>query len=147
MALGKQIDPEVEIILEKLMKKSADTNIFISSEVQKCLKAISLYASPLKVLDKLSIYKDSKNLPIKDSFINILLVMKSDERIRSREYAKLADIMAGFLSEGQQELRTKAKSGLIDICKSLGDWYRMLRGKISSSSFKLICDLMSKANS
>jgi hypothetical protein len=55
--------------------------------------------------------------------------------------------MAGFLNEGQQELRAKAKSGLIEICKSLGDWYRMLRGKISSTSFKLICDLMSKSSS
>lgn len=55
--------------------------------------------------------------------------------------------MAFFLNEGQQDLRMKAKSGLIDICKSLGDWYRMLRGKINSSAFKLICDLMTKAPS
>jgi len=29
--MGKQIDTEMEIILEKLIKKSADTNVFISS--------------------------------------------------------------------------------------------------------------------
>lgn len=39
------------------MKKSADTNIFISSEVQKCLNALATNATPSKVLDKLSVYK------------------------------------------------------------------------------------------
>ena len=66
------------------MKKSADTNVFISSEVQKCLRSLSLHATPSKVIDKLSIYKDSKNIAIKDAFINTLLVMKNEEKIRSK---------------------------------------------------------------
>ena len=40
----------------------------------------------------------------------------------------------------------KAKTGLSEICKNLGDWYRLLRGKISSTSFKLICELMTKSS-
>ncbi len=52
--------------------------------------------------------------------------------------------MTQFLSQGQIDLRTKAKSGIVDICNKLGDWYRFLRGKVSSSAFKLICDLMTK---
>lgn len=72
------------------MKKSADTNIFISSEVQKCLRTLSLHATPSKVLEKLSIYKESKNHPIKDAFLNTLIVMKNEEKIRSKEYAKIA---------------------------------------------------------
>ena len=52
--------------------------------------------------------------------------------------------MAMFLSEAQLDLRAKAKSGIIEICNHLGDWYRMLKGKVNSSAFKLICDLMTK---
>lgn len=52
--------------------------------------------------------------------------------------------MTLFLSEGQIDLRTKAKTGIVDICNKLGDWYRFLRGKVSSPAFKLICDLMTK---
>jgi|JI10StandDraft_1071094.scaffolds.fasta_scaffold564081_2 hypothetical protein len=52
--------------------------------------------------------------------------------------------MVLFLSEGQIDLRSKAKAGIVDICDKLGDWYRFLRGKVSSSAFKLICDLMTK---
>lgn len=77
IALRRQIDPEMEIILEKLMKKSVDTNVFISSEVQRCLKSLSLYATPSKVIDKLSVYKDNKNFAIKDAFINTLLIMQN----------------------------------------------------------------------
>ena len=47
--MGKQIDPEVDILLEKLFKRSADTNSFISQEVQKCLNCLALNASPIKV--------------------------------------------------------------------------------------------------
>jgi hypothetical protein len=68
----------MEIILEKLMKKSADTNVFISAEVQKCLKTLSLTATPAKILDKFNIYKDSKNFPIKDAYINSLIIMKDE---------------------------------------------------------------------
>ena len=57
IVLGKQVDPEMEIILEKLMKKSADTNVFISSEVQRCLRSLSIHATPAKFLDKLVVFK------------------------------------------------------------------------------------------
>ena len=57
IALGKQVDPEMEVILEKLVKKSGDTNVFISSEVQKCLKNLSIHATPSKIIEKLMAYK------------------------------------------------------------------------------------------
>jgi hypothetical protein len=47
----------MEIILEKLIKKSADTNVFISAEVQKCLFLTSNVCTTSKVLDKLANYR------------------------------------------------------------------------------------------
>lgn len=52
--------------------------------------------------------------------------------------------MAIFLNEGQIDLRTKAKNGIIEICTNLGDWYRYLRGKVKASTFKQVSDLMTK---
>lgn len=74
----------MEFVLEKLMKKSADTNEFISSEVQRCLKSLSTNATPSKVIDKLMVFKDNKNFAIKDAYINTLLVMKNEEKIRTK---------------------------------------------------------------
>ena len=144
MGVGKLIDPEIEMVLEKLMKKSADTNVFISSEVQKCLNALAVNATPSKVLDKLSIYKESKSNSLKDALIKTLIAMKNDEKILAKDYSKLCENFVSFLNEGQQDLRTKAKTSLTEICKYLGDWYRALRGKIQASSFKQICELMTK---
>lgn len=55
--MGKQIDSEMEVILEKLVKKSADTNVFISSEVQKCLNTLAVTTTPIKILEKLAAYR------------------------------------------------------------------------------------------
>lgn len=70
--------------------------------------------------------------------------MKNDERILMKDYAKLCENLVPFLNEGQQDLRMKAKASLTEVCKQLGDWYRALRGKIQASSFKQICELMTK---
>ena len=66
------------------MKKSADTNVFISSEVQKCLITLATRASESKVIEKLMVYKENKNNAIKDATLTTLLAMKDDERIRQK---------------------------------------------------------------
>lgn len=63
--MGRQIDAESDILLEKLIKRSADTNSFISQEVQKCMNTLALTAAPNKVLEKLATYKESKSGPVK----------------------------------------------------------------------------------
>lgn len=63
--MGRQIDAESDILLERLIKRSADTNVFISQEVQKCLNSLAMNATPSKVFDKLATYKESKSGPIK----------------------------------------------------------------------------------
>lgn len=48
--MGRQIDAEMDLLLERLIKRSADTNAFISNEVQKCLNILTNSATPAKVL-------------------------------------------------------------------------------------------------
>ena len=76
--MGRQIDAEVDILLERLIKRSADTNSFISHEVQKCLNSLAYNASPNKVFDKLAPYRDSKSGPIKEAIVTTLLSMKDN---------------------------------------------------------------------
>lgn len=82
--MGIQIDTEMDIILEKLIKKSADTNIFISSEVQKCLNTLCLNSTPSKVLEKLAAYRDSKSTSVKEAIVSTLLCMKDSEKVREK---------------------------------------------------------------
>lgn len=74
---------------------------------------MSLHATPSKLLEKLTTYKESKNFAVKDAFITTLLGMKNEEKIRSKEYGRLAETMTLFLNEGQLDLRAKAKTGII----------------------------------
>lgn len=142
--MGRQIDAESDILLERLLKRAADTNSFISSEVQKCLNTVANNASPLKVLEKLSSYKENKSGPIKEAIVITLLSMKDNDKIREKDYTKLAEAMSFYLADGQIEVRSRAKSGIIELMKQLGDWYRALRGKINPIYFKSICELMTK---
>jgi hypothetical protein len=41
-------------------------------------------------------------------------------------------------------VRSRAKNGIVELAKALGDWYRALRGKINPIYFKSICELMTK---
>lgn len=99
--MGRQIDSESDILLERLLKRAADTNAFISSEVQKCLNVVANNASPTKVLDKLSSYRESKSGSIKEAIVITLLSMKSNDKIREKDYTKLAEAMAFYLADGQ----------------------------------------------
>lgn len=57
---------------------------------------------------------------------------------------KLTENFAYYLFDGSQEIRNKAKAGIILLCEDLDDWYRALRGKINPSYFKSICEIMTK---
>lgn len=80
--MGKQIDPEMDLVLEKLVKRSADTNVFISSEVQRCLNTLGNSASPTKFLEKLAAFRDSKSSSVKEAIVDTLISMCSNNRIR-----------------------------------------------------------------
>ena len=63
--LGRQVDSEIDIIFDRVIKKATDTNIFISAEVQKVMATISTTATSSKIFDKISQSKDNKCIPIK----------------------------------------------------------------------------------
>ena len=48
--LKTKIDPEVELIFTKLMKKGMDSNIFISDEVKKALETLCQNCSDSKIV-------------------------------------------------------------------------------------------------
>ena len=74
----------MEIILKKLIKKSADTNVFISSEVQRCLNTLGIHSTVTKILEKLAIYRESKSITVKEAIVNTLYFMKQNEKIKEK---------------------------------------------------------------
>ena len=73
-----------------------------------------------------------------------ILAMKDCDKLKEKEAAKIAEALAYYLADSQAEVRSKAKTGIVELAKELGDWYRALRGKINPIYFKAICELMTK---
>lgn len=68
----KQLDSEFDLIFSKLIKKSLDTNSFISEEVKRALITICSNCNEGKVLTMLTNSHISRAIPIKTAIANIL---------------------------------------------------------------------------
>jgi hypothetical protein len=79
--LKRSLDAEIEAIMDRLLKKAADANIFISEEVKKCLTLLAGNVSENKLLQVISVYKDSKTFSVKDSLITVLASMIEHDKI------------------------------------------------------------------
>ncbi len=65
VVIGKQVDSEMELIFDRVIKKAADTNVFISAQVQKVMGTLAIEATSYKILDKITHFKENKSIPIK----------------------------------------------------------------------------------
>ena len=103
------------------------------------MATLSTELSPGKIFDKIISYKQNKSIPIKEACVSCLIKIKENQKIKEKEFVKLSEGFSSFLFDGNQQVRTKSRTGLIELCNSLGDWYRLLRGKINPGYFKSIC--------
>lgn len=130
--------------MEKLLKKAADTNIFISEEVKKCLSLMAVNLSEGKLLQVMSLYKDSKTFSVKDSLLSMLASMIESERILKKEHARIGELLVFFLNEGHLDLRTKARSTILQLCRSLPDWQKQLKIGLSTEAYKAVLEIYNK---
>lgn len=64
-ALKKSMDPFLEYIFVKLIKKAQDTNSFIIEEVNKCIKSLCCYCTSSKISGIIINNSQAKAIPIK----------------------------------------------------------------------------------
>ena len=70
--LKRQLDSDLDLIFSKLIKKTLDTNSFISQEVKKALLAVCSNAHDVKVVNLLTNTHISRAIPVKTAIVNIL---------------------------------------------------------------------------
>ena len=70
--LKRQLDCDLELIFSKLIKKTLDTNSFISEEVKKALLAVCSHGSDVKVMALLHNTHISRAIPVKTAIVGIL---------------------------------------------------------------------------
>lgn len=121
--LSKLVEPELEIILNCLLRKSVDTNIFISGEAEKSLFIVCRYVSDTKVVNVLfQCINSSRSSQIKAKaalcFLKIFETRHSDIR-RSKDLLKMMQVLSNFTREASAEVRSNAKSALNFLSKIL----------------------------
>ena len=114
--LSKLVEPELEIILNCLLRKSADTNIFISGEAEKSLFIVCRCVSEAKVVNMLfQCVNNSKSSQVKAKaalcFQKIFENRKGEIK-KSKDLQKIMNILAYFTREASAEVRSNAKAAL-----------------------------------
>lgn len=114
--LTKLIEPEIEVILNCLLRKSSDTNVFISGEAEKSLFIVCQTISETKVANILfQCVNNSRSSQIKAKaalcFQKIFENRKSEIK-KCKELQKMMQVLANFTKEASSEVRTNAKSAL-----------------------------------
>lgn len=114
--LNKLVEPELEIILNCLLRKSADTNIFISGEAEKSLFTVCRCVNESKIVNILfQCVNNSRSSQIKAKtalcFLKIFEKNRGDVK-KNKDLLKIIQVLAGFTREASAEVRTNAKSAL-----------------------------------
>lgn len=98
--LKRQLDCDFDLIFSKLIKKTLDTNSFISEEVKKALLAVCSNASDTKVVTLLTNTHISRAIPVKTAIVNILEGITFLPKFYERGIEKIVLILIDFMSEG-----------------------------------------------
>lgn len=114
--LNRLVEPELEIILNCLLRKSADTNIFISGEAEKSLFIVCRCLNEGKIVNVLfQCLSNSRSSQIKAKsalcFQKIFEKNKGEIR-RNKDLLRIMQVLAGFTREASAEVRSNAKSAL-----------------------------------
>lgn len=101
----KMLDTELDSIFTKLLKKTLDTNSFISEEVRRALISICSNCNENRVVSLLINSHTSRAVPIKISIASVLENIAFLPKFFERELERIVGILVDFLSEGSLEIR------------------------------------------
>lgn len=118
----KQLDPEAEMIIAKLIKKGSDANKFISEEVKQAFIAVSQNCSETKTVPTLLSISNQKAAPAK---INICLcvesiITKNENRVNQvRDFDKMVLLLGNYMLDSAVEVRNASKQAMSILLRFL----------------------------
>lgn len=120
----KQLSPllqnDLEIIVLKLLKRAADTNLFIAEESRKALDEVCQTFDEGKIVEVLLGFNSTKTSSVKISICNCLktLVSNSEGNFkRIRNYGQLVAMVLGYILDSSQEVRYAARIAIAATAK------------------------------
>mmetsp|Transcript_41099 Transcript_41099/g.30230 ORF Transcript_41099/g.30230 Transcript_41099/m.30230 type:complete len:139 (+) Transcript_41099:1897-2313(+) len=113
----------VDSIMPALLKKAADTNVFIQESADRALIQCCMNCSEVKALNCLQAQSNIKSstMKVKLAMCYNALIEKLGLKIKQfRDQDRLLNALASLLSEGAIEVRNMAKLGFLTLKSSFG---------------------------
>jgi hypothetical protein len=117
-AFKKSMDPFLEPIFIKLIKKAQDTNSFIIEEVNKCIKSLCSYCTNSKIVNIIINNSQSKSIPIKLKIAYCIdKIFEKDNYNLSliRENQRILGVMGNYITDNCQEVRGLTREVFVKI--------------------------------
>ena len=146
--LKKAMDADIETLTPTLMKRSADTNVFIAAEGRSCMQQMVLSCSEGKVLLSILPYASSKNASVKSEAAVCLgnLIMRLKSKLSSfKGNDKLIVSAATLLGDASQEVRNNARAAFRELFNAFNGKYANLCLVRISSLFSLFVGIREDA--
>lgn len=149
-SIPKQIDPELESVLNSVLRKSADTNVFISEQADKSLASICRYCNESRVINLLfSSVNSTRSSQIKAKTAMCFLTIfenKSGEIRRLKELERMIQLLSALTREASAEVRYNAKAAL-NYLNSLipADFDKIIKRALSSNDYQSTKEAMNRS--
>ena len=117
----KDLDSNIDLVLPALLKKSTDTNHFVSEQAEKALMMVCHACSETKVLNSIQM-ADGKggNFRQKVALSYCFLIERLGQRMRNhKDNHRIVKAVVQMLGEGSAEARNQAKIAISQLKNSL----------------------------
>lgn len=111
-ALAHQMDTSLPKSIPLLLKKTSDTNRFISSQAERSLIAAVRSCSKDKIISAMIVHTTNKNSTIRGSTALVLhnVILESGKKLlKLREFERMITVIIKFLSDSSVVCRSRAK--------------------------------------
>ncbi len=146
---SKHIEFDLESIANILIKKSNDTNVFISAEAEKTLLSMWSYWNEQKVLTTIMTHSSNRSPQVKSKvakWLEQIIVKLSNKFTSFKENNKVIDQLAIYLSDASQEVRTDAKKAFNTLSQlwSKAEFEEMMNKSLSEQKYNKVKELLEK---
>ncbi len=120
VTMPKQMEPHMEYVVPKLIKKYGETGNFLFQELDKTLLAMVEHLPHLKCLHSFLIHAKQKHAFLRNKCAYLVascLENIQPNQYQLKEFEKHAPLIFGFLQEGSQDTRLEGKRAVFHLSR------------------------------
>mmetsp|Transcript_34183 Transcript_34183/g.59789 ORF Transcript_34183/g.59789 Transcript_34183/m.59789 type:complete len:1228 (+) Transcript_34183:443-4126(+) len=144
-----QPEADLEILVQCLLRKSIDTNVFIAEEAAKALVSMSDYCNENKTSSMLLSQAASTRSSVAKARIGVCferIFCKSGPSVgRLKELGRMVQVLAEYITDASPDVRASARSALKKLQELIpSDFDRLLKRRLNEATIKRLKSMLDK---